>query len=79
MHYGELWRRHRRWFQTSFQTASALESYIELQYRESMRLISDFMNVSEVSRKKSGFETGNTIFSGIKRYVQHLQKIGYVM
>ena len=72
MHYGDLWRRHRRWFQAAFQTASSLDSYIGLQNKESMRLVSDIMDISQGSAKKSGIEKGNAIFSGLKRYVHCL-------
>ncbi|EPS95640.1 hypothetical protein FOMPIDRAFT_146399 [Fomitopsis schrenkii] len=72
MHYGDQWRRHRRWFQTAFQTTSALESYVELQHRESMRLVSDIIGISHDSEKKTGLEIGNTVFSALKRYVGSL-------
>ncbi|EPS95637.1 hypothetical protein FOMPIDRAFT_1168371 [Fomitopsis schrenkii] len=72
MHYGHQWRRQRRWFQTAFQTASALESYTELQHRESTRLVSDIIDISQHSKKKTGLEIGNAVFSAVKRYVGSL-------
>lgn len=75
MHYGDQWRRHRRWFQSSFQAVSALASYHDLQNRECMRLVSDFIKIAGESGTKTGLETGSAAFSALKRCAALLETL----
>ncbi|TFY53377.1 hypothetical protein EVJ58_g9483 [Rhodofomes roseus] len=67
--YGDQWRRQRRWFQTAFQSASALESYVPLQRCESVRLLSGILDAWQSTQDKASRDVGKEVFSGVKRYV----------
>ena len=61
MTYGDRWKRHRKWFQQSFQSKQRLESYVPIQQRERARLLTDLLRqpvayAAHVKRKaESGF------------------------
>ncbi|KAH9924019.1 cytochrome P450 [Fomitopsis serialis] len=69
MPYGEQWRCQRRWFQAALQSASALESYIPVQRRESVRLLAGLVNASQSLEYKIGDQECKALFVGLKRYV----------
>ncbi|KZT69355.1 cytochrome P450 [Daedalea quercina L-15889] len=43
MQYSDRWRRHRRWFQTAFQSRSTLNAYESLQHMEVQKLLRDLL------------------------------------
>ena len=43
MTYGERWKRHRKWFQQSFQSKKHLDSYVPIQKRERARLMVELL------------------------------------
>ncbi|KAH9836047.1 cytochrome P450 monooxygenase [Rhodofomes roseus] len=68
--YGDQWRRQRRWFQTAFQTSTALDSYIPLQRRESVRLLAGLIDANQDGN--DGDWVGIFLFKGLKHYVSAL-------
>ncbi|KZT69742.1 cytochrome P450 [Daedalea quercina L-15889] len=69
MPYSDQWRRQRRWFQTAIQSTSALQSYVPLQRRETVRLLAAFVDASQRHKNdQTGYQTGQEVFAGLKRY-----------